>query len=92
MFDLNDHVCCVDRKHYPVYMLRVKIMGNNFNREKILVEREFYNGSVDDGRPLYQGKTRSSFLDELNKLNIDNWDEKYDDPDRNYGMIYKILD
>ncbi|MBP3802861.1 MAG: hypothetical protein J6I76_03020 [Oribacterium sp.] len=58
--------------------------------DKILVEREFYNGASDDGKTLYSGKNWSSLIDDLNKLNIDNWDEKYDDPDVMDGVQWML--
>ena len=58
--------------------------------EVIFVEREFYNGASDDGKTLYSGKNWSSLIDDLNKLNIDNWDEKYDDPDVMDGVQWML--
>ena len=58
--------------------------------EKILVEREFYNGAFDDGKILYNGKTWSMLLDELDKLHIDEWDEAYDDPDVMDGTQWSL--
>ena len=64
--------------------------------EKIFVEREFYNGAFDDGKPLYVGKTWSMLLDELDRLHIYEWDEAYDDPDvmdgTQWSLDIKFLD
>lgn len=58
--------------------------------DNIIVEREFYNGASDDGKTLYSGKTWSSLIDDLNKLNIDSWEEKYDDPDVMDGVQWML--
>ncbi len=58
--------------------------------EKILVEREFYNGAFDDGKILYNGKTWNMLLDELDRLHIDEWDEEYDDPDVLDGIQWSL--
>lgn len=60
------------------------------NGEDILVEREFNNGLFDDGRMLYKGKKWSELLTELEDLNIDAWDQKYNDPDVMDGTQWSL--
>ena len=49
--------------------------------DEIVVERRFYNGASDDGKVLYDRMTWSSFLEAIESLHIDTWDEEYDNPD-----------
>ncbi len=58
--------------------------------DKIFVERELYNGALDDGKVLYAGKTWGKLLDELDKLHIDEWEEEYDDPDVMDGIQWTL--
>ena len=58
--------------------------------DKIVVEREFYNGSHDDGRPLYEDMKWANLLENLSYVHMGEWKTKYDDPDILDGIQWSV--
>ena len=58
--------------------------------EKIIVEREFYNGAFDDGRALYEDMKWEDLLENLSYVHMGEWKTKYDDPDTLDGTQWSV--
>ena len=58
--------------------------------DKIVVEREFYNGARDDGRVLYEDMKWKDLLENLSSVHMGEWKSKYDDPDTTDGTQWSV--
>lgn len=51
------------------------------DNEQLVIERKFWNGATKDGRVLYEGQTWNSLIEKLGVIEIDKWNEEYNNPD-----------
>ena len=49
-----------------------------FDGEKIVVERNFYNGASNLGEELFVGVTKNDFLSDFVDIHVENWNTRYD--------------